>query len=287
MDATWTTVPSTDGVALAVHHLGGTGPPLLLLHATGFCGLAYRALGAALTGRFAVHALDFRGHGDSGRPDGARFEWGGMADDLLAVVDALDGAPFRLFGHSLGGAVALLAAGRRPRAFAGAYLYEPIVLPDALDGPDPTAIADSALRRRPGFSSREEAFWRYARRPPLDTLQAGVLADYVEHGLADLPDGTVRLKCLPADEAATFGAGGKPTVGTVADLALPVVVAAGAEEAAWTPARLAPAVAVALPGARFERHPTLGHLGPLENPAAVARHVLAAFDGRDVPDGSG
>ena len=38
------TVPSTDGVTLAVHDLGGDGPPLLLCHATGFHGRVWTAL---------------------------------------------------------------------------------------------------------------------------------------------------------------------------------------------------------------------------------------------------
>jgi pimeloyl-ACP methyl ester carboxylesterase len=273
-------IASSDGVSLALHDLGGEGPPLLVLHATGFPGMAYAALGHGLAARFHVRAIDFRAHGDSTRPEGDRFEWGAFADDLLAVLDVLAAAGEErpaVFGHSLGGGVALLAELRRPSSIRWAYLYEPVVLPELLPqllGSNP--IAEAARRRRASFPSRAEAMWRYAGRPPLDLLQAGSLASYVEHGFSELADGSVTLKCSPDDEAATFAGGGKPTLEMLGELALPTVVAAGGVVEELSPGRLAPAIAAALPAGRLERHPDLGHMGPLENPAAVAGRVLAA-----------
>jgi pimeloyl-ACP methyl ester carboxylesterase len=269
-------VASSDGVRLAVHDLGGDGARLLICHATGFCGMAYGALGAELAGRFHVFAVDFRGHGDSTAPEGDRFDWQAIADDLLAVLDGLGAEPVTVFGHSLGGAVSLLAAARRPGAIDFAYLYEPIVLPDGFPAMGiSNPLSEGARRRRATFPSRAEAMLRYAGRPPLDTLQAGVLADYVEHGFAETGDGSVRLKCDPEHEAATFDAPDKPTIASLGEVELPVIVAAGATRGEWSPGLFAPAVAQALPGARYEPHPTLGHLGPLENPYAVAQAVLA------------
>ena len=83
-------VSSTDGVTIVVHDLGGSGDLMLLCHATGFHARAYEPLAAQLASHFHVLALDFRGHGDSTAPHNGRFDWEGMADDLLAVVDALD-----------------------------------------------------------------------------------------------------------------------------------------------------------------------------------------------------
>ena len=42
------TVSSSDGVELALHHLGGTGTTLLLCHATGFHGRAYQVFADSL-----------------------------------------------------------------------------------------------------------------------------------------------------------------------------------------------------------------------------------------------
>lgn len=84
-------VEGAGGVKLAVHHLGGDGPPLLAVHATGFHGRCWWPLAAELTPRFAVWALDQRGHGESGKDPTGTYDWELFAADLLAVVDALAG----------------------------------------------------------------------------------------------------------------------------------------------------------------------------------------------------
>ena len=82
-------VRSTGGVDVALHDLGGDGPPLLLTHATGFCGPVWRPLARHLADRYHAYAPDLRGHGESVTPVGLDFHWGGFADDVLAVVDPL------------------------------------------------------------------------------------------------------------------------------------------------------------------------------------------------------
>jgi pimeloyl-ACP methyl ester carboxylesterase len=269
-------VSSTDSVTVAVHDLGGAGDPLLLCHATGFLGWAYKPLADELVHRFHVWALDFRGHGDSTPPSGGRFDWDGMADDLCAAIEAIAAGPIDVFGHSLGGGTAMLAEHRRPGTLRTAYLFEPIVLPgiEGMRPDDPNAMSDAARRRHPTFPSKAEALYRYASRPPLQELRAEALFAYVDHGFTDLPDGTVQLKCLPEHEAATFEAGGKPTLETVAAVNTPTTVAVGTVEQGWTPAMFGPDIADALPNGRLERHPTLGHFGPLQDPTAVADGIL-------------
>ena len=84
-------VDSTDGVRLAVHDLGGDGPPLLLSHATGFHGLVWAPLAAALATRYHSWSLDYRGHGDSTEPAGGSFHWAGAGADAWAAVQAVRG----------------------------------------------------------------------------------------------------------------------------------------------------------------------------------------------------
>ncbi|MEY2459833.1 MAG: hypothetical protein QOG30_1663, partial [Acidimicrobiaceae bacterium] len=203
-------VASSDGVTVAVHDLGGAGEPFLICHATGFCGQAYLPMAEHLAERHHVWAIDFRGHGDTPAPGNGRFDWNGMADDLQAVIKELTSGPLAVFGHSMGGAVAVMVEHRTPGTLKSAYLYEPIIAPSTGEMPlGENPMSDRAIRRRPGFPSKAEALMRYAGRPPLNTLQAGALAAYVEHGFVDEPDGTVRLKCRPEYEAATFAAAGK------------------------------------------------------------------------------
>ncbi|QYG94864.1 alpha/beta hydrolase [Iamia sp. SCSIO 61187] len=286
-------VPSSRGTSIVVHDLGGEGPALLVCHATGFCGGAYRPLAAALAPHHRVFALDARGHGESTPPDDGDFDWGGMADDVAAAARAVAGVadgPLHVVGHSMGGAAALLAEQRAPGTFASAYLYEPIVptapLPagaggdagpgDAADGSAALSnpMADAARRRREVFASRAEALWRYASRPPLAVLQAASLAAYVEAGFADLPDGSVRLRCRAEHEARTFASTGGIHLAVVADVAVPTVVACGGADPGMV-ADMGPNLAAALPHATLERHPRLGHFGPLQDPATIAAAIVA------------
>ena len=270
-------VQSTDNVTVAVHDLEGAGPPLLIAHATGFCGRAYEPLAARLTDQFHVWAIDFRGHGDSSMPADNRFDWAGMADDLLAAIDGITTDAITLFGHSLGGGVGMLAERRRPGTLRRAYLFEPIVRPGLegtpLDGPN--MMSENARKRRPSFPTKADALRRYASRPPLDELRASALHAYVEYGFADRPDGSVALKCTPESEALTFEAEGKPTLDMLAAVETPTVVGVGALEVDWTPAMFGPSIADALPHGRLESFPTLGHFGPLQDPIAVGAAIVA------------
>lgn len=100
--------------------------------------------------------MDFRGHGDSVVPDGITYDWPGMADDVLAVIDGLGlSTPVAAVGHSMGGCSIVLAELARPGTIAAAWLFEPILIPSgggehfAADGPNP--LAESARRRREVF----------------------------------------------------------------------------------------------------------------------------------------
>lgn len=270
-------VTSADGVRIRAHELGGSGPMLLVAHATGFCAAMYRAMAAGLTSRRRVVAIDFRGHGSSDRPANDDFHWDRMADDVLALVDHL-GGPVDGFGHSMGGAALLLAELRRPGTLATAYLFEPIVFPAGMTREGPNLMAEAARSRRPSFPSQAEALWRYARRPPLNTMRADVLAAYVEHGFAEGPDGTAHLACAPADEARVFEADGKATIEAVTGLAVPTVVAAGHDEPGPNPGAFSPRIAEVLADARFERFGSIGHFGPFQDPDGVAAAVAAHLD---------
>lgn len=276
-------VPSTHGVTVALHDLGGQGPPLLLCHPTGFHGMTWAPVAAELAPVARCWAPDLRGHGDATTPDDGDFDWRGMADDVLAVVDHLAGHTGRpaggvaAVGHSMGGAALVLAEQARPGTFAGLWLFEPIVVPPPEGtrlGPNP--MADAARRRRRSFPDREVAYANYAAKPPLDTLTPTALRAYVDHGFRDGPGGEVELKCTPEVEAAVFAASGdSPAFGRLRGVRCPVTVAVSGD--GGMPARLAPLVADTLPRGQLEPHPQLTHFGPMEDPAAIATAIRAAL----------
>jgi acyl dehydratase/pimeloyl-ACP methyl ester carboxylesterase len=265
-------VRSTDGVKLNLRMMGGSGPDLLVCHATGFHGLAYRPLAQSLKEHFTVWALDFRGHGSSGSAPGDDYAWSGMGADVAACAAAIGAERLYGFGHSMGGAALLLAERSQPGTFEGLFLYEPIVLPRGFfDAPNANPLAAGARNRREVFGSRAEALQRYSSRSPLAVMRADALAAYVEDGFVDLPDGRVRLACSAETEARTFEAsGGLPTEEASA-IDVPATVAAGTVvTAASNPGVFAPAIAEALPQGRFQNFESLSHFGPLEVPGVVA-----------------
>ncbi len=271
-------IPSSAGVEVALHDLGGDGPDLLVAHATGFCAGPYGPLAAALADRYRVWALDMRAHGETAPPASGDLDWGGMADDVAAVAEAIGTGPLLAIGHSMGGAALLTAELRRPGTLRAAHLFEPIVVPEGFDAiPGGNPLAAAARRRRSGFASRPEALARYASRPPLGTFRADVLSAYVEHGFADRPDGTVALRCSPEDEAATFEAPGKLRIAEVGPITIPVRVACGTRDPFPGPADFAPAIAAALSNGHLVRHDHLGHFGPFQDPVTVAEDAVAFF----------
>ena len=270
-------VPSTSGVTLGLHHLGGRGPDLLICHATGFHGLAYAPLGRGLAGEFTVWALDFRGHGSSSAPRDGAFTWQGMADDVLAAIDAIGSGPVFAVGHSLGGAAILGAELVRPGSIGAAYLYEPIVFSaQRLANRGDNPMSGPARKRRSTFSSKRAAYERYAGRPPLDVLRPDALAAYVEHGFVDDGAGGVRLACEPEHEARTFEADDNVTTDDLEGLDLRVVIGVGAPERDGGPADLAPDVAATVAGSRLITY-ELGHFGPFEDPDRIAADIVSSL----------
>ena len=197
----------------------------------------------------------------------------------MTWIDARGGGLISAFGHSAGGTALLLAAARRPGRFDRLYCYEPIAFNPELRGtfdlPGPLV---HAARRRAQFASREEALEYFAVRPPLSGLDPRALRGYIEGGLIDAPEGGVRLACDPAFEASVYRAGYDEDVsGELSLVDCPVTVAYGGASEGFGPA-CAPHVAAALPGGQLVRVEGLGHLGPLEEPEAVAASVITAFD---------
>ncbi len=274
-------VTADDGVELATWDFGGNGPPIVLVHATGFHAWTWLGVASAMARTHRVWAFDQRGHGTSGpSPDHSYLDWSSFAADLLVVVDALGLERPAGAGHSLGGASLLMAEQRRPGTFSSLYCFEPIVIPPgrSLGGDDDLAVG--ARRRRQTFPSAEAAVDNFRSKPPLSVLAAGVVEAYVAHGFA--PAGgagseAVTLRLPGAEEATVYeGAVHTDVYDRLGELALPVTVAGGDIGASTGPGRLVDHLAELIPGARSQHFSDLGHFGPMEGPAAVADAITEA-----------
>lgn len=275
-------VASSDHVSVAVHEFGGAGRPLLLSHATGFHGYCYLPIADELSDEFASFALDYRGHGDTARPDDWQVDWDRYGDDALAAARAVapDGGLVG-FGHSMGGAGLLMAAHREPGLFDVIVAFEPIVFPprevDPHDGTENngTLLSRGARKRRASFGSFDEAIANYSSKPPMMAFDPDVLRLYVAHGFRPAPEG-VRLKCDPEHEARTFDTGGTHTTwATLPEIDTRVIVVAGQVDE-FGPAAIACEIAERLPNAAYVEHDEWNHFTPFIDPAAMATIVREA-----------
>jgi pimeloyl-ACP methyl ester carboxylesterase len=115
------TVTSRDGTPIA-YERGGEGPPLVLLHGTTSDHSTWELVLPALQKHFTVYAVDRRGRGESGSGDGRAYDIEREFEDVVALIDSIDGT-VGLLGHSYGAICALEGALRSSRV-GGLVLYE-------------------------------------------------------------------------------------------------------------------------------------------------------------------
>lgn len=192
---------------------------MVFVHANGFNAMTYRALLAPLSGSLRIWVPDLRGHGATTLPADplGRRGWADHRDDLIALLDAINGPPVVLSGHSMGATSALLAAAERPGRVSKLVLFDPVIwsrwavavfhlpLLNRLAARIP--MVRNALKRRAVFDSREQAMAAYSGRGAFRGWPEMMLADYLTDGLVESVDGFT-LTCAPDWEASNYGAQG-------------------------------------------------------------------------------
>jgi haloacetate dehalogenase len=102
--------------------IGGSGPPLLLLHGNPLTHVMWHKIAPRLAEDFTVVASDLRGYGDSSRPPGgenhAGYSFRAMADDQVEVMRHLGFERFSVAGHDRGGRAAHRMALDHPQRVA-------------------------------------------------------------------------------------------------------------------------------------------------------------------------
>lgn len=254
----------------------GDGPPLVLVHGLGTTQRIWSLVVRALAADRRVITLDLPGFGDSA-PAGDGFE---LPDVVERVARALAArgvrAPFDLVGHSLGGAVALTLAVRRPRLVRRLVLVAPAGLQA------PTRVPPSVLG-----AGAEGLFAVRRALAPLTDLAWGrrlLLAFAADDG-ATLTPAQARMMVEASAGAQRIA----PALTTIAAADLrpllqrsraPLGLMWGAEDRA-VPRRLAGEIRRRRPDAQLEVIAHAGHVPMIEKPdqfSAALRRLLSRLD---------
>jgi pimeloyl-ACP methyl ester carboxylesterase len=163
-------VSAADGTPIAYETVG-EGPPVVLIHGFG----ASRAITWKNTGWYQtlsragrrVTAIDCRGHGESGKPhDIPAYDEGLMADDIVALLEALDIGQADIMGYSMGGYLTIRLMHDRPErvrrgvlAGIGATYFRQTperaeIIAQGLLAKDPLTITDPVARSFRDFCER-------------------------------------------------------------------------------------------------------------------------------------
>ncbi|NKN01069.1 MULTISPECIES: alpha/beta fold hydrolase [Rhizobium] len=248
---------ATANLPLPVFRLGGSGPNLLLLHGFGADRMSWIANQDALMQSFAVFSCDLPAHG--GQPPGRTgMKISEMADELIDAL-ARQNDRFVVVGHSLGGAIAIELAARRPDLVAGLGLIAPAGL-----GKEVGREFLSELPELSELGSALALLQRLVSRPRLITPPiAQRLLDHLER-----PGIRAALRAL-ASELSHVETSIEPHVASIAVSRVPRIVIWGEEDT------INPIDRPRL--SRFNAQvlalPDTGHLPHVEASRAVSQHL--------------
>lgn len=222
-----------------------------------------------LVDRYRCVALDLRGHGESSRPDDGNYALAAHADDVGATIDALDLQRPALIGHSFGGFVAMVVAGRNaPRLAALA-----IVDSRARIGVRSARMLE-ALRKlpHPRWPDAAEAIARFRLLPAATAATPEVMAYVAERAVQQAGDNTWTLKF---DRRALAGAPAQDLAPHLAAARCPVLAVRGAHSDVVDAAAL-DEFRAAVPDVEIAEIAGAYHHVMLDQPAALAQ-VLGGF----------
>ncbi|WP_426442912.1 alpha/beta fold hydrolase [Bradyrhizobium genosp. P] len=244
---------NTQGAAIRVAESGAGEPALVFLHYWGGSLRTWRGVIERLGGKPRCIALDQRGWGASFATDG-RYDLAAMADDVEAVARQLGLDHYVLVGHSMGGKVAQIVAGRCPKGLAGLVLIAPAP-PTPMPVPD--AVRVGMLQ---SYGSREGVLLALAVLAG-EALPAQFREQVIEDTLRGAPEAKRAWTERGMIEDVTAG---------LDAIKLPVIVVVGDRDQVEHEATLKAIFARCLPQASFRVLQGVGHLSPLEAPDALA-----------------
>ena len=243
----------------------GEGPPAVMLHGLAEDRNSWADVQRRLSD-FTTHAYDLRGHGETGLGE-AEGTLEQLGSDLIAFLEALTG-PADCIGYSLGGAVVLWVAARRPDLVTRATV----------------AGTSTVVGRRAAGFFRERIetirsdFSGFASALKEDTRQQLVVAgDQLEAVTAR------RLEAIGTGDGYVNAARAmarlneEPLTQLLPDIACPVHVIGG-ESDVFCPRKAADIMIAALRHGTYHEVAQAGHLMSVDQPEAYAEAIRNALE---------
>ena len=200
------------------------------------------------------------------RWDGKKGDYsvGTHAEDLEVFIQAMGIGPVDLIGHSRGGAVAAMMAGKRPDLVRSLVLAEPAILSllPAPTGPDPRVAGIKQLNQRLANGDIEGALECF-----VDSVNTPGTWKSRPEGARQLARDNAWTISRQATDAESIGREG------MAALKMPVLLIGG-EKSSPMFAGILDAAQRALPGARRVTLPSAGHQISRDNPTAFDQAIM-------------
>ncbi|WP_375490679.1 alpha/beta fold hydrolase [uncultured Jatrophihabitans sp.] len=271
----------------------------VFVHGLGGSAHNWTDFAALLRGRLAIDALDLPGHGRSPGVPNRDYNPVAHAQVVIDYIEQYRNGPVHLIGNSMGGAVSILVAARRPDLIRTLTLISPAV-------PD-NRVRVFPLRNDPrmailvvpvlGEFLMKQFDKRYAPEARVKGTIALCFADRKRYPKQRLDEAVAeaRDRLDKPWAAAAFLRSmrtlatsqilrGRKGWATMRKITAPTLVLWGDTDRLVAP-DLAPYVAAAIPDSRLLVFDDIGHTAMMEDPAATARAVLAFLD-ETAPTGS-
>ena len=243
-------------------------PTVALLHSSASSARQWDRLIGTLQPRFRVVAIDFHGHG--AQPDWRADRPLTLADDAALVEPLLaQTGGVHVVGHSYGAAVALKLATMHPSSIHSVVAYEPVLFRLLIDDPTCRRLAQDVLAAAAFVRSRLALNETVAAAKRFIDFWSGdgsweSLTVARQHTVA------VRMRAVLRHFDALFR---EPAPhGALARVHLPMLLLTGAQTVSATN-RIGEILRAALPTARHEVLPAMGHMGPITHAEDVNRRI--------------
>lgn len=255
----------------------GSGPDIVAIHGT-LMTLEDVWLGPVpdLARHFRVLAVDRPGHGHSARVRGIDASPWRQAELIHAAVRSLGLTRPVILGHSYGGAVALAYGMLFPDAVAGIVALAPVCYPElrleqVLFGPRAMPVSGPILSDALGVAADPTLLSMLWNAMFLPQPMPKGFAEAFPFGFAGRPGQIV----AEAEDSLSLWGGLSRSAASYASCRVPVRILAGDADIVVNPMMHGALAARAIPGARFERLPGIGHMLHHIRPDAVVEAVRA------------